>query len=305
MGSQVVIDGVAVVIPIAGGGDEQDPRVPAAADRPQQRCAVSAAAPRVVSGHHVHAVPALEIGDVVHGPHRVAGPATAGAQELGRDHRDVPVHADHAGAIARSTNGAGHVGAVVVVRPVVHGGIVVVEVPAVDVVHVAVAVVVDAVGGNLPRVDPDVVGKIGVGDLHPGVDDAHVHGRRPREPIGPGGGGIAAPLIRWARRRAVHAPESAGREVRVVRGGGRAQEVVLLHAHHIGVALQIGHGLIRRGARGQSHQLEARRAWREPLRTHSAHVPSGRPSGGAVGRRCVLHDHAVGRVFRGRRGGGA
>ena len=54
---------------------------------------------------------------------------------------------------------------------VVRGGVALDEVPAVDVVDVAVVVVVDAVSGDLAGVCPDVVGKVGVVSVDAAVDD--------------------------------------------------------------------------------------------------------------------------------------
>ena len=55
---------------------------------------------------------------------------------------------------------------------VVHGGGGVGdEVPAVDVVDVAVVIVVEVVVGDFVGVDPEVGGQVGVGEVHAGVDD--------------------------------------------------------------------------------------------------------------------------------------
>ena len=57
---------------------------------------------------------------------------------------------------------------------VIHWGIVVVvEVPAVDVVHIPVAVVINAVGGGLSGVNPGVGGQILVSIVDPGIDDTY------------------------------------------------------------------------------------------------------------------------------------
>ena len=77
--------------------------------------------------------------------------------------------------------------AVVVV--VVRVGVVVDEVPAVDVVDVAVAVVVDAVAGDLTGVGPDVGLQVGMVEVDTGVDYCH-HDRRVAQRMRPGTGGI-------------------------------------------------------------------------------------------------------------------
>jgi hypothetical protein len=67
--------------------------------------------------------------------------------------------------------------------------VVVDEVPAEDIVDVAVAVVVDAVAGDLAGVDPGVEEEIGVGDLGAAVQHAHDDLRAPGGD-GPGAQGI-------------------------------------------------------------------------------------------------------------------
>ena len=54
-------------------------------------------------------------------------------------------------------------------------GIVVVpiKIPPVDVIDIAVAVVIDAVSGNLAGVGPDIGGQIRMIDVHTGIDDGH------------------------------------------------------------------------------------------------------------------------------------
>ena len=78
-------------------------------------------------------------------------------------------------------------GAVVVV--VVRIGVVVDEVPSVEVVDVAVAVVVDAVAGNLAGVGPDVGLEVGMVEVDARVNDGH-HDRRVAQGMRPGAGSI-------------------------------------------------------------------------------------------------------------------
>ncbi|MPM90498.1 hypothetical protein SDC9_137619 [bioreactor metagenome] len=63
----------------------------------------------------------------------------------------------------------------VVVAAGIHLVIAVVEVPAVNIVYIAVAVVVHAVSGNLTLVDPEHIFQILVGVIHAGVDEGHDH----------------------------------------------------------------------------------------------------------------------------------
>ena len=63
----------------------------------------------------------------------------------------------------------------VVVARVVEGGVVVAEIPAVDVVDVAVGVVVDPVAGGLAGVHPGPARQVGMREVDPVVDDRDHH----------------------------------------------------------------------------------------------------------------------------------
>src|SRR5262249_44521471 len=113
------------------------------------------------------------VADRLHRSGYVAG--AVGADELERHQPHHRADAGHAAAVSGDrADDAGHVRAVAVV---VRWGVVVVgEVPAPPVVDVAVVVVVDAVVAAaravLPRVDPEVAGQVGMGQVDAGVDDA-------------------------------------------------------------------------------------------------------------------------------------
>src|SRR5262249_19779793 len=137
---RVVGDGVVVAAGVARGGDEDAAGGAEGGDGVGHGRGRPAAAPAVVGDLYALA------GGVVQGEDGVAGAAAAvGAEELQRRQRHLPVDADDAGAVvSRRADGAGDVGAVAVV---VEGVVVVVdEVPADQVVLVAVAVLIDAVG---------------------------------------------------------------------------------------------------------------------------------------------------------------
>ena len=160
----------------------------------------------------------LEVGEVVQCPHGIRSGAARWAEELGRDDGDVPIDAHHALTIvALAANRPRHMGAVRIGRAVVNSRIVVEEVPTVDVVNKAVTVIVNTVGGNLERIDPDVVAKVRVVDLNAFVDDTHHHLLRTNEALCPYLGGLATESIRRSRSVTEHAPQGAVRETRVVR----------------------------------------------------------------------------------------
>src|SRR5262249_42153650 len=103
------------------------------------------------------------------GQYRVRGEAPAGPEELQDHDLALPVHAGDADAVvAHGADGAAGVSAVAagILWRVVHF----IEVPAVDVVDVAVSVVVDAVARDLAGVHPDVGSQVRVIDLHAGID---------------------------------------------------------------------------------------------------------------------------------------
>ena len=61
-------------------------------------------------------------------------------------------------------------GAVVIYRPVKDRVVVVVEVPAVDVIDITIVVVVDVIAVDLKGIDPDVVDEVGMVNLDAFVD---------------------------------------------------------------------------------------------------------------------------------------
>ncbi len=115
------------------------------------------------------------------------GAASVGVEKSERHDAALPRDSGNAQAVvADGGNGSGDVGAV----RVGVGGVVVFaeEVPAVDVIDVSVAIVIDAVE-FFQGVDPDVRGEIGMGDIHAGIDDADDDGGGARGDI-PGFGGV-------------------------------------------------------------------------------------------------------------------
>ena len=166
MGSQVVVRGR-----IARRGHEQVALRAGHLDGVVQRLAVGAAAPAVVA--QARAV----LPGVFQGQDGVGREAHAEvAQEADRHDLDFPVHAGHAlVVVADGADDARHVRAVAVVVHRVVGrqaqhGVVGAEVPAADVVDVAVAVVVEIVVRYFAGIDPHVVGQVRMGVVHAGVD---------------------------------------------------------------------------------------------------------------------------------------
>src|SRR4051794_27080552 len=66
---------------------------------------------------------------------------------------------------------------------VIRVAVVLSEVVSVDVVDEAVAVVIDAVAGDLPRVGPQIAGEVGMGEQYPGVNHADADAAATGRPI--------------------------------------------------------------------------------------------------------------------------
>ena len=108
--------------------------------------------------------------------------------------------------VADATDGAGHVGAMVMPSTVKHAAVAAVEVPTVDIVHVPVAVVVDTIACDLAGVLARVRGQVLVGEHIAFVDHADPHRTAV---IGRGNACAAAELIGRRGRGAIHPPQRA------------------------------------------------------------------------------------------------
>ena len=215
---------VVVAVVVARGGDEEAAGVAGGVDGVLEGLRVAAAAPRVVQDGRAH------LHGVVDGLDGVGQVAEAVVvEELAGHHLHVPAHPRDARAVvAHRADGARHVGAV---ARAVHRVVVLVhEVPAVDVVDEAVAVVVDAVAGDLAGVPPHVGVEVGVAVVDARIDDGHDECRA-RDRM-PGLGRIDVGILDAARLpRVVLAPELA--EVGVI------GDALVLHRPHPVVRLGV------------------------------------------------------------------
>lgn len=151
---------------------------------------------------------------------------------------------------------------------VCHLIVVVDEVPAVDVVCVAVAIIVDGVAAGLVGIGPDVCGQIGMVDVDAGVDHRH-HDvlRTRRQAPGPGGVDVVAA---GAGILAVVLQVPLGCQKWVVRQRSGPDRKI---------GLEPGHGL--RAGRPAEHGLSGctRRRERKESSAERAGMPSGMPGG--------------------------
>src|SRR5687767_2757084 len=154
----------------------------------------------------------------------MGGTAAARPQELARDQGDVPVDPGDAHPVSaarpyRSGDMRTVKVDVEVARTTVVNRIVAVEeIPPVDVVRIAVAVIVHAVDG-IEWVVPDIGGQIWMGEVDTLVDDADVDSARAGEPAPPRLGRLTAELVSGNGALAVHSPERPVRKGRIVRRG--------------------------------------------------------------------------------------
>src|SRR5205814_9797891 len=159
---------VIVVVRIARRCDENDAGLAQAIDGVTQRLGVKArAAPTGV--HDLRTLTAREV-DALDGVR--SEPVPSGVQKFAGHDLNLPADADNAdGVVAHRADRSADMRAVAMIIVGVAG--VVYGVDAVNVVHVPVAVVVNAITRNLPRIDPHVVGQVFVCIAHAGVNDRH------------------------------------------------------------------------------------------------------------------------------------
>ena len=208
-------------------------------DRVVQRLRIAATAPRIVAGNQIDPVADFQVGQIVNRPYRVGSRASAGTEELCRDHLDVPVDTNNPGRVSSfPANRASNVGSMVVSRSIVDGIVVVNEIPSVDVVDVAIAVVINSIPGNFVGINPSVSVQIGVSYLKAFIDNSNHDAGRPGEVVGPRLLRMDTKLIgrsSRSRRRSivtVHAPQTAIGVIGVIADGGRLINVVWLGEHH-------------------------------------------------------------------------
>ena len=157
--------------------------------------AIATAAPRVARSNDVDSETLLEGGCVVNCANSVGGIAASLGQELGADQSDIPVDSGNTNSVASCpTDGACHVGAMLIVTKVIHRSIVVSKVPSVNVIDVAVAIVISPVGG-FTGVSPHIVTEVFVIDVDTFVDDNDICVACPNESGGPSFGRLAAKCV--------------------------------------------------------------------------------------------------------------
>ena len=175
-------------------------------------------------------MPALQVGKVVDGIDCIGDVAATRPEELCGDHRHIPVDTCNTETVsADGTDRPCNVGAVGIVPATVVDAVVVVgEVPAVNVVDVAVAVIVSTVC-RIKGIRPNVRRKIGMGDINTFVDDADIDGRGADLTLCPR---FVRTRTVWARGAAgwsAHPPETGVAVERIVRIYKRGDSVVGLN----------------------------------------------------------------------------
>jgi hypothetical protein len=249
-GVGIDVDGI-----VARRRHEHDSLVPLRRDGVAQRLRLGVAAPRIVGRHDIHA-PIPERGHVVEAGDRVRGGTVARLrEELAGQQLDVPRDArDAEPVVPHRADDAGDVGAVALV---VHGiRIAIGRVDSMAVVDVAVAVVIDSVGGALGRIAPDVGREVFVVVIDAGIDDGHDDA-----------GGAAADVPAFRRVDVVigRAPGLSGvvqgpllGKERVVRRGVLVKDVIGFGVLHFRHGAQCFEGRLQVGILGQPQPTQPR-----------------------------------------------
>ena len=153
---------------VAGGGHEDDAGLAQAIDGVVQRPRGKArAAPTGVDDFRPFAARVIHALDGIGDE-----PVSRRVQKFARHDLDLPANADNTdGVVAHRADRPTDVRAVAVI--VVWITRMVDDIDAMHIVHVTVAVVVNAITRNLARIDPHVVGQVFVCIAHAGVNDRH------------------------------------------------------------------------------------------------------------------------------------
>ena len=138
-------------------------------------------------------------------------------------------------------------------------GIIVDEVPASDVVHLAIAVIVAAIAGNFRRIRPDIGEQFGVVVVDAGIDYGHHYGAAAGVLV-PGRDGIdvgarGAGHAKHDLSPVAHAPLPA--EIGVIRHRRRMHDVVGLGVFDSGLALIPATHAFNIPAGGKLHPFDA------------------------------------------------
>ena len=155
---------------VARRGDEGDTGIHRSPNGLLENGHPERAPPGIVAGNDVDAALAQadEVVQALDGARQRT--ASLGSDELATEQFRVPVDAGDADAVVgHGGDGAGHMGAMPVVVEWI--AIIVDDIDAVTVVHIAVVVVIDAVVADLSRIGPDVVGQIGMPVMDAAVDN--------------------------------------------------------------------------------------------------------------------------------------
>ena len=188
-------------------------------------------------------------------------------------------------------------GSVIVGAAVVDAGVLAVEVPAVDVVDVAVAIVVDPGGlAVLAGIDPDVGLQVRVADHQPLVDDPHHHLVVATQAGVPQRQCAAAVGVGRRGGGALHAPQVV--QIGVVGVGLALVDPVRLDEFHRGIggdALEQPGAEPGRPAQAHAQQLAAPLAARlQTLQRLGAEAPQHQALAARRGLRAELHQQLVG-----------
>ena len=136
----------------------------------------------------------------------------------------------------------------IILLTVIGAVIITVKVPTVDIIHIAIAVIINAVN-RIIGVCPYLTGQILVGVHGSFIDYANVHRGRAGISRGPGFPGLAAIGVGGRSGVSVHPPQRAVRIIGIIGGSRMIQIVIGFGKNHIGRAPQNFNG----GIHGHQH----------------------------------------------------
>ena len=169
---------------------------------------VAASAPGIVERDDIHALLNFQVSHIIDGLNCVGGGPSIGPKKFSGDDGHVPVDAGHSQPIlACGADRTGDMSAMIVICRIVDVPVVIESIPAMYIIHVTVAVVINPVPGNFTWIGPDIRFQIGVIKLDTLVNDTNVNVPRTCVSSGPRFARLTAILISGRGGIPIHAPE--------------------------------------------------------------------------------------------------
>ena len=130
----------------------------------------------------------------------------------------------------------------VITNSIKDGVVVTIEIPAIDIVYIAIAIIVNPIASDFSRISTCIGGQITMSIHIPFIDNAYIHTCRPCVVCCPGFTSLATILIRRSSRIAVHAPKRSIGIIQIVRCSRMMVNKIRLRKLNTFCAFQIGNG---------------------------------------------------------------